>query len=81
MTGGRVHASDTNEGSWEVPFELAIACSKSVFVGVVKDRARKGIYPIGPARVTAHGRQLLAVISYAESDVCFQLDVQLQALR
>jgi hypothetical protein len=37
--------------------------------------------PIGLAHVTAHGRQLVATISYAAGDVFFELDVQLQALR
>ena len=78
MTGGRVARSPSNSGEWEMPFEVAIACSSSVFVGVVRDRARKGIYPIAPARISAHGRRLIAVISYPESDICFQLDVALQ---
>ncbi len=78
--GGRIAIGETNEGVWEVPYELAIACSKSVFVGVIRDRALRGVYPLS-TKITAHGRQLLAIVSYAESDVCFQLDVQLQALR
>ena len=35
---GRIRASATNEGAWDVPVEMAIACSSSVFVGVIRDR-------------------------------------------
>ena len=76
---GRIAPSPSNEGAWEIPFEIAIACSNSVFVGVVRERAKRGIFPVGPARVSAHGQHLFAVVPYAESDVGFQLDVQLQA--
>jgi len=81
MTGARIARSSTNEGEWEMPFEIAVACSSSVIAALVRDRASRGVYPIAPARVSAHGRLLLAVVSYAESDVCFRLDVKLRALR
>jgi hypothetical protein len=35
---GRIAAGSRNEG-WDVPFELAIACSRSVFTGVMRERA------------------------------------------
>jgi hypothetical protein len=78
---GRIAQGGTNQGTWDLPFELAIACSSSVFTGVVRDRARRGIFPVGPAKVTAHGRQLVASVPYAHGDVFFALDVELQALR
>jgi hypothetical protein len=77
---GRIARLVTNDGAWDVPFEIAIACSSSVFVGLIRERAGRGEFPLGPARVSAHGRQLVAVVSYLQGDVFLPLDVQLQAL-
>ena len=78
-TAGRIAQSPTNNGAWDVPVELAIACSKSVFVGLIRERASRGELPLGPARVTAHGRKLVATVSYSRGDVFLPLNVELMS--
>lgn len=63
--------------SWQVPFELALACSRSAFTPIAYARAARGELPVGPVLVTSSGRVLLARLTYPTGQVFLPLRVQL----
>jgi hypothetical protein len=63
--------------SWQVPFELALACSRSAFTPIAYARAARGELPDASALVTSSGRVLLATLAYPTGQVFLPLRVQL----
>jgi hypothetical protein len=63
--------------SWQIPFELALGCSRSILVPVALGRAARGELPAPSALLTSSDRTLLARIDFESGPMFLPLSVQL----